>query len=123
MAQDVDIWKQQWCQLHLGICENVEVLRRGRGLGSVPLLVCPKCITALKKTGVLVPTRWARQKCLGLDVAPRDWGTERVPYLVELEWVNVLLLRAMGYEVHKVEVDGDTEVEEDEERGDLQDVP
>jgi len=98
------LWQHQWCQLHLGICETVDVLRRKTGFRSVPVLACPECIRDLKSTGYLRPSRWAGQDCWEIrGIRP----TERKPYILELKWVDALLLRALGFTVQ--EASGDNE--------------
>ena len=104
------LWQHQWCQLHLGVCESVDVLRRKRGFNSVPLLVCPSCIRDLKSTGYLRPSRWAGQDCWEITgIRP----AERKPYILELKELDVLLFRALGFTVQEVHDDEEVHEEAD----------
>ena len=98
-----DLWKTQWCQLHLGVCKSVDVLLRRTGIFTQRLLVCPKCLGLLKKERPYAtrPARWARYECFEIRGAERPIA-RRVAYEVELERVDVFLLRAQGYTLQEV---------------------
>jgi len=105
------LWKHQWCQLHLSNCRDVNVLLRGAGLGSVPLIVCPKCLGILKKLGAVEPALWGRHECWSIQVPKSRAGGVRKPYVVELEEWQVILLRALGYRVTDERSNDDDEAE------------
>lgn len=130
MAQGVDevgldperersLWEHQWCQLHLGTCNSVDVLLRRSGIFTQRLLVCPKCLGLLKKERphAIRPARWARFECFEISAAERT-NVRRVEYEVELEWVDVLLLRAKGYILQEVDSEVEGSGASDEAEGD-----
>jgi len=93
---------RQWCELHEGLCDNVEPFRRlvVRRVGSKPtmLLACKKCVKALRDAQLTRPGKWAGLPCPEV-VAPVLMNGERKPFEVELLPLQVIYLRALGIKV------------------------
>lgn len=92
----------QWCSLHQGPCEEVNILRRGRGDW---VMVCTRCAALLRKARVVkVGHKVAFHTVLQLIGDPVEPFTasmvkNRSPFYVELTRDEVILLRAKGYEL------------------------
>lgn len=92
--------RRQWCELHLGECETVDVLMSGRGLHAVPKLACPTCLAIIKKSGLAVPGRWGKQSCIAIATPDHDpICAPRTRYSLDITMADVVVLRAMGYEL------------------------
>lgn len=96
----------QWCETHQGDCLTVHPVKRP----GTPhwILVCTKCLTVLKKAGLVTLVKrgqpFQHYHLLPRKlVAPQPNGTsETEPYELMLTSAQAVVLRALGYNLQHV---------------------
>jgi len=94
----------QWCELHLGTCTTSDIHLVRRPVAFEPafenIYVCSECLKTLRDWGVLATCTFAGQPCWALTVTlPTHPQGESRPYEVQLTQPQVVLLRALGFEI------------------------
>lgn len=106
MSKPAIVAKPQWCELHMGPCTDVDVLkRRVRGIlveTTEIITACKKCLKELRDAGLTQPGKWAGHEVEEIR-APRRPVEGRRMYFIDLTPIQVKYLRAVGVEVLPLE--------------------
>ena len=94
--------KRQWCQLHKGLCKEVNWVCYGI---EYHIMACQKCINILRKARLVKKGRDVAGHHTWLINVPipasRFKPLQRKPYILEMTPEDVVVARALGFRVVK----------------------